>query len=290
MKGAFYKILILLSAIFGNWIVALISGGIALGYFFFFPKRVAVGVNFYRALFPGKSFFYYLLCTLRQYINFTSVFIDRLMLDKSDSLTYTYSGWKYLEKALKEGNGGIILMSHMGSWEIAARLLIKQEKNLRLLLYMGQRNQQEIESLQKDDLKKNGIKVIAIDEDESSPFVLVEGINFLKSGGVVSMTGDVIWRDDQRSTTVDFLKQKASLPEVPHIMSLLSKAPIFVFFAHKVKNKQYHFTLSKPLYVKSTSRNKRQQALHRSAQRYAGLLEQNLKEHPFEWYHFKPFI
>lgn len=268
----------------------LISRGVAVGYFFFFPKRVVVGIKFYRILFPKKSLFYYLLCTLRQYINFTSVFIDRLMLGDADELIYTYSGWQYLEQSLKRGEGGIILMSHMGNWEVAARLLIKQKKDLKLLLYMGQNNKQEIERLQKDDLQKNGIKIIAMDEGENSPFALVEGINFLKSGKVVSMTGDIVWRDNQRSVTVDFLGRNVLLPEVPHIMSLLTGSPIFVFFAHKLKKQQYHFTLSKPLYIKLTSRKYRQQAIRQSAQKYACLLEQNLNEHPFEWYHFKSFI
>jgi len=181
-------------------------------------------------------------------------------------------------------------MSHMGNWEAAARFFKKQEKNLRLLLYMGTRNREEIDNFQKESLRENGINVIAADQSEGSPFDLVEGLSFLRSGGVVSMTGDVVWREDQRSTPVKFIGHEAYFPEVPHILSLLSGSPIFVFFAHKTGSNKYHFTLSKPFYVEAVSREERKNAVHESVQRYAGLLEQNIRTHPFEWYHFKPFI
>jgi len=87
MKGLFYRFLTHLSGFFGTWVFILISRGIATGYFLFFPKRVAIGINFYRALFPRKNLFYHMLCTFKQYMNFTDLFMDRLMLDDSDHLS-----------------------------------------------------------------------------------------------------------------------------------------------------------------------------------------------------------
>lgn len=51
----FYRILSLLTRWLGPWFFSLIAGGIAAGYFILFPKRVAVGMRFYQALFPKKA-------------------------------------------------------------------------------------------------------------------------------------------------------------------------------------------------------------------------------------------
>ncbi len=104
------------------------------------------------------------------------------------------------------------------------------------------------------------------------------------------MTGDIIWRHDQRNVEVDFLGYKARLPEAPYIFGLLSGAPILLFFTFRTGNNSYHFTFSKPIVINATSRDQRQNAIEQAAQQYADLLEQTLRDHPFEWYHFDKFI
>ena len=48
---------------------------------------------------------------------------------------------------------------------------------------------------------------MATAEEEKSPFALIEGINFLREGGIVSMTGDRLW-GEQSYVTVNFLGMK----------------------------------------------------------------------------------
>jgi predicted LPLAT superfamily acyltransferase len=45
-----------------------------------------------------------------------------------------------------------------------------------------------------------------------------------------------------------------------------------------------------PRYVTASSRADRQEAIRESAQWYAGLLEDMVRRHPCEWYHFEPFL
>jgi len=289
MKTLFYYFITFLSKILGSWVFVILSRGVAAGYFLFFPRRAAVGVRFYRALFPGRSLFYYLLCTWKQYQNFTSVFLDRYLLLDSDDTTYTSKGQEYLEAAM-EKTGGIILMSHMGNWEVAAHLLKQQHEHIRMLLYMGIHNKEEIERIQKKDLGDSGIQIIAVDQDGGSPFDIMKGIQFLKSGGFVSLTGDIVWKKDQRTVPVRFLGHEVHLPEVPYIFALLSGAPLFIFFTFRVAGSRYHFTLSEPIFLKAPSRAQRKEVIQQAAQKYAVLLEQALHRHPFEWYHFEPFL
>ena len=290
MKGIFYKFLILLSNVFGLWIFRLISSCIAAGYFLFFPGRVAVGKQFYQVLYPDRNWPFHLLCTWKQYQNFTSVFLDRLFVRDFDEIEYTAEGWAHLESALEKKTGGILLMSHLGNWEVAAHLLKQKRDQMKLLLYMGERDKEDIEGFQKESLLKSGIQIVAVDSAGGGPLDIIEGIRFIKEGGLVSLSGDILWRKDQRRISVTFLGRKVYLPEAPYALAVFTGAPLFVFFTFRRRDNQYHFFVSEPIYIRAASRRDRPEAIQRAAQTYADLLEQTLREHPFEWYHFDAFL
>ncbi|MDD1749600.1 MAG: lysophospholipid acyltransferase family protein [Methanothrix sp.] len=294
MKEGFYRFLIALSKLMGLWVFRVIAWGIASGYFFLFPGRVAISIRFYRALFPLRPWGYHLWCAWSQYHHFTHVFLDRFLLFEDRNVTFTNEGWEYLEDATNGKGGGIILMSHLGNWEIAAHQLLKisgrDNSGMKLLLYLGRKRKEQIERAQKESLVRSGVKVIAVGRDGGSPFDIVEGINFLRAGGLVSLTGDRKWREDQRSIPVRFLGHEAFLPETPFVFALLSGVPLLIFFAYRTGRQAYHYITMPPLYVHARGRRDRQEAIREAAQAYAKLLEDAVRNHPFEWYHFEPFI
>ncbi|MBU4262430.1 MAG: lysophospholipid acyltransferase family protein [Proteobacteria bacterium] len=288
MRFSWYNLLIRLTRLCGPWLLALVSRGIAAGYFLFSGK-VRESRRFYAALFPARGRLYHLWCTFRQYQNFTTIHLDRYLASATDATTFTSQGWEKLESVIGR-QGGILLMSHLGNWETAARLLRQLKKDLKLLLYMGVKEKEGVERLQKEDLRRTGITIIGVDQGGSSPFAAVEGIRFLQAGGVVSMTGDILWRNDQRKVRVTFLGHDAYLPEAPYVFAMISGAPLFVFFVFRTGKNSYHFTLSDPIEIRPESRRHRELAIGRAAQQYADQLEKMLREHPFEWYHFDNFL
>jgi predicted LPLAT superfamily acyltransferase len=44
------------------------------------------------------------------------------------------------------------------------------------------------------------------------------------------------------------------------------------------------------MHVRAASRSDRREAVRRSAQRYADILEQQLRQHPLQWWHFEAFL
>lgn len=290
MRKLFYKFLIALTKKLGPWVFKLFAWPIATGFFLFSPLKVAISVRFYRVLFPDKNRLYHIWCAWRQYHNFTHVFMDRFMIVDSEGITHTSEGWEYLKEAVEKKKGAIILMSHMGNWETAAHLLSRKQYGMRLLLYMGIKAKEQIEKMQKESLSKGGVRIVAVDRDGGSPFDILEGIKFLKEGGLVSLTGDRIWSGNERKVAVKFLNHEVYLPVAPHIFALLSKAPLFIFFSFRSGPKSYHFRISEPIYVEAASRADRLEAIERSAQKYADHIQQNLRTHPLQWYHFEPFL
>lgn len=290
MLAWFYRSMACLTRIFGPWFFDLVAQGIAAGYFLFAPRRVAVSVRFYAALFPQRGFADHLGCTWRQFRNFTSVYLDRLRLREDGGITYTHEGWENLERAIDRNTGGILLMSHLGNWEIAAHLMQRRSERLRLILFMGMRAKAEIERLQKEELDRKGIRIHAVEKDAGTPFDLLEALRFIQSGGLVSMTGDKLWHSDQRAVAVSFLGHEVCLPETPHVLAMLSGAPLFIFFSRRTGPRRYHFSINEPIFVAKAGRRDRSEAIRKSAQAYAELLEKNLCENPLEWYHFEEFL
>jgi len=293
MKDFIYRCLIVLAKRFGNWIFLLVAWHVATGYFLFLPRRVAVSVRFYRRLFPDRGRWYPLLCAWRQYHHFVHLFLDRFLMTEDAALRTTYEGWEHLIAAVESGKGGIILMSHVGSWEIAAHFLKRYGRNhpgMKLLLYLGAKHREQIERRQKQGIERSGIRVIAVPEGGGSAMDILEGLHFLREGGLVSLTGDQLWSREQRAVTVRFAGGEARIPEIPYILALLSGAPILIFFVYRTGRGKYHLLTEPSLYVTAASRKERRAAVETAAQTYADLLAETVRSHPYEWYHFDPFL
>ena len=231
MKTLFYRFLTVLARRCGLAPVRLLAQGVAAGYFFLFPARVAVGRRFYRELFPRRGPLFALGCTWRQYLDFTNRFVDRLRLQGLGPLTYRFEGLERLTEALTAGRGAVLLMSHLGDWEVAARLLKQDLPGLELMLYMGARPGEQIEGMQKDTLDQSGIRIVGVAPRDGAPLEIVEALGFLRGGGFVSMAADLVWHAAQPTVPVQFLGRRIKLPRAPYHLALVSGAPLFVFFA-----------------------------------------------------------
>ena len=290
MEAIFYRCLVQAARILGPWFFIWVAKGIATGYFVFSPHRRRISRDFYAVLFPDRPGRYHLYCAWRQFINFTHLYLDRFIQREVRNIAYTIEGRHHVVSVHQREQGGILLMSHMGNWEIAAHLLTKVVSDIKLLLYMGVREKEAIEKIQKQSIRSDGIRIVAVDQGGGSPFDIMEGIRFLQDGGLVSMAGDVVWRQDQRTVSGSFLGRRVKIPEAPFVLSLVSGAPLIVFFAFRTATGTYEFSALPPIQVTAPTREQRRQAIRTAAQKYLDHLEAAMRRHPFQWYHFSPFI
>jgi lauroyl/myristoyl acyltransferase len=161
--------------------------------------------------------------------------LDRFIQREVRNLNYTIEGRKYVVETYSQKKGGILLTSHMGNWEVAAHLLTKVRTNLKLLLYIGIRDKEEIEKIQKQSVRLDGIRVIGVDQNGGSPFDIVEGIRFLQNDGFISMAGDVVWRKEQRTIAGTFIGHRVRIPEAPFVLAQISGAPLSFFLLLELK-------------------------------------------------------
>lgn len=291
MTAFWYRVLEGGAGLLGTWFLSLSARLIALAYFLFSPLRKE-SIRFYRLLYPHHTRAQHWYASFRQYQHFTTIHTDRFLArrGKGDGISFSSEGLIQLEPFLNR-QGALLLMSHLGNWEMAAGLLGRQFKNLRLLLFMGAKQKEGVEAVQKEVLRQGGVRILSMEAEDENPMLAIEGIRFLQGGGVVSMPGDILLRPEQKHLEVSFLGGIAKIPAAPFVMAMLAQAPIFVFFAFRTGSGRYHFSLSPPLHLPpNPARSKRDAVLQRAAQQYADLLEQALRQHPFAWFHFRRFV
>lgn len=289
VKKISYYVAFYFSRRWGVWFFRTFSWFIATGYYFLFPWRVARSYKFYRALIPEAKYFYYLHCAWKQYHNFTNVYIHRFVHLPEDKIEFSKEGWQHLDEAVEKKTGAVVVMSHAGNWELAARML--KRKGMPMMLYLGAKvkHKEQVESIQKRKLAAQGIKIVTTSEEEKSPFGLLEGINFLRDGGIVFMSGDRLW-GNQSFVVVNFLGHEVKIPDTPHLLALVTGAPLMTFFVYEKGFGKYHVEVSAGRKVRASSRTERKEAVYQSAQRYADELVDFVRAHPFEWHHFEPFL
>lgn len=285
-----YEMVTRLARKHGLWVLRCYTWTVAAGFFLLFPARVRESVRFYRVLFPEAGLWHHFACAWGQYQTFAGIFIDRFLMQEGAPVAVTAEGRDRIRAALAKKTGGVLLMSHLGTWEVAAHLMKRFFPAAPLLLYMGEKEKERMEGVQKRDLADRGIRIIAARQDGAAAFDLIDGVRWLRDGGLVSIAGDLPWLPGQRKVAVRFLGHAAELPEAPYVLALMSGAPLFPFFAFRVGSGRYHVRLSEPIRLTPASRKDRGETIRRAAQAYADQLAAELRRRPLAWFHFRPFL
>jgi lauroyl/myristoyl acyltransferase len=281
------RVLYHLLGLFGPWAVTIVAAVVSATYFLIQPRRTRECVRFYQSLFPDRSLLFHIALTWRQYQSFSRLFSERLELRREGRITYESKGWDYLEEAARDGTGGVILMSHFGSWEAPASMF--QARGLPMMLYMRQKAGEKLEGVQKEDIQKDGLRIVAVPEEGSSPFDILEGLNFIKGGGFVSLAADQGGQED-RKVSVPFAGKRIRLPDTPYLLSALSGVPLFVFFSYRIGRRRYRFEALPPVHLRRVPRRERRVVIVEAATEYASMLEAVVRRHPEQWYHFDPVL
>jgi predicted LPLAT superfamily acyltransferase len=288
MKAFIHETLIRVSLLLGSWPIRFFAWWIATGYFLFRSPRRRSSIRLYQVIFPERSRWYYLYCTWCQFHSYAATFAERIEFDRKKGLTTSTQGREKLLEVARRGKGGVILMSHLGSFEIAAGVF--REVGPKLLLIMGEKEAKQVARDQREAMKARGIHIQVAAAAEDFPFGGVEAIQFVREGGFVSVAGDLVWTEQRSRLPVTLFGHEVGLSPGPHLLALISNAPLFTMFTFRVEKGKYLILMSSPREVKATSRSERSEALQASAQAYANALEEMVRQHPFQWYIFEPFF
>ena len=220
---------------------------------------------------------------------FALVASDRLFLlsDKLDRYDITVSGEQVFRDIMAQGRGGLLLVSHLGSFE-ALRVIGAKSQSLPLRILLDRRQNplvgDVIDSL--DPELAAGI----IDAGQAPAELALALEACLKRGELVGIMADRA-AAGEACTGVEFFGDTAQLPLGPWQLAWVLQVPVILCFGLYLGGNRYQvsFELMTEQLGRGSSRRQRQAVIAQAVQHYAGRLQHHATLAPYNWFNFYDF-
>jgi len=222
----------------------------------------------------------------RHFLTFSRVTADRIffLTDYSDKIPVNVHGVRQLRKLVEKKKGGIILASHMGSFE-AARVLGEEIDDvvIRVILNRGVSEKfiQQLEAL------SSNLADAIIDSEQGAAALGLKIAESLQSGEWVGFLADR-YQSGDRTLSCEFLGDQARFPVGPFIIAAVFKVPVICIFPLYVRGKyEVYCEIISDEFV--LPRENRDQGLRDSVQQYVDRLSRYARQEPCNWFNFYDF-
>lgn len=229
------------------------------------------------------------LSTYRHFLMFGEILLDKLLvwmgrISKEDVVFETPDTIKEMENNRR---GGIIIVSHLGNFEVC-NALANQVPSMRLTILVYTQHAEKFNTLMKRVAGNMDVEIMQVtDVSPATAMIFSERVN---AGGYIVIAGDRTPVTGQaRVSTVNFLGGLAPFPQGPFILAGLLKCPIYLLFCLKQQT-QYHIYIEKFTdCLNFYDRKQRLRTLNNAVQEFADRLEHYCLKAPLQWFNFFPF-
>lgn len=213
------------------------------------------------------------------FINFAKYLVDFFRFSKVDKnyieKFIDLEGRVYLDEALKNKKGAIILSSHIGNWELAAAIFSSLGYPLHVIA-LDHADKRVNNFFIKQRLSK-GVGVISIG------IALKKCFKVLKENKFLAILGD---RDfSEKGERIKFFGKETLIPKGPAVFSLRTGAPIIPTFMLRQKSNRFKFVFEKPISRQPTDNEKND--IETLINSYISVIEQYIRKYPDQWYVFR---
>ncbi len=235
-----------------------------------------------RRLSDRTSLWVHFIDDFRLVTSFAKNLIDRAVLGiiGPHAMTVDFPDSQKLKQIEDDGNGMIILGSHVGCWQVAFSTLDHLDSQVNLLMH------RDTFDIDKHYYEHDG---------EKPPFGIIDPAGYLggavelaavlQQRGILAIMGDRLFGENPHALTVNFLGEPIQVPRVAYRLSAIHGTPIVVLFPYKTGHSTYTIEIAGVITVPKGFGRKPQQCTA-YAQEYANLLEEFTKKHPYEFFNF----
>jgi len=184
----------------------------------------------------------------------------------------------YLDKALKESPGVVVLTAHLGNFELGGAVLSKMGYPFYAVALTHAHP--KVNDFFNRQRMSCGVNVIPVG------LALRRCYQLLKTKNMVAFLGD---RDFYGTgVELNFCGRKALIPRGPAAFSIKTKAVIVPGFL--VRDDGDFFSLIFEEYISPLNNDGRVKDEKQLIQEYLIIIEEYVKRYPFQWYMFQPFF
>lgn len=217
----------------------------------------------------------------------------RVILDKIavwvGSISYdsvAFPNREYLRGKIKEGRGGVLLVSHLGNMEIC-RAISHQTPALKLNILVHTHHAEKFNALLRKVNPDSELSFLQVTEIGPDTAVMLK--QKIDAGEFLAIVGDRIpVSSSSRVSTVPFLGRPARFAQGPFIIAALLKCPVFTLFCVKESGK-YKVNVEPFSDQMILNRKNRSADLDAYITQYAQRLENYAKSYPYQWFNFYPY-
>ena len=230
-----------------------------------------------RAIFCGR-----LLHCYRIYVDLGKALIDRasIGIKGPEYVAITSNYQEDLLRLVHEEHGVIMLSAHVGCWQAAMAQLHWLNTPVSLLLH---RNEADVD---RHYFEHSDIAVpFRIIDPLSDMGGVLEMMEVLKKGEIVSIMGDRVFGSDSKTVSVNFLGGKVRFPFSAFKLASATGAPVAVILSHNSGPGAYEMTLDKVIRVPSDL-GMSEKAFYPYVAQFAEVLESYTKKYPYQFFNF----
>jgi predicted LPLAT superfamily acyltransferase len=222
---------------------------------------------------------------LRHFYRFAATILDRLYLLRGnfERFRVTIHGRELLQRQVETGKGGILLGSHLGSFEVL-RTLGVMDRGFPLKVLMDTAHNQNITRFL--DALNPVIAGTVIAPDR--PDTLIKVRESLDAGCFVGMLGDRVF-GAEKTTQCQFLGAPATFPAGPIVLAAMMHCPVILFLGLYRGGNRYEIYFEHFADEIVLNRDHRAEQIQSWMQRYVARLEHYARLAPYNWFNFYPF-
>lgn len=275
---------------FFYWMIRL--GGRPLAYFFlyfvvfvyvvFFP-RVRKACNPYlNRRFPKAGRFILFSHRYRLVLTFGRILVDRALLGilGLSSIQADFENREDFHRIKGLDTGFIILMSHVGCWQVAMAALSQLNRPVNLLM-LRQDGEGDKHCFEHEN-QQSALKII--DPDQFLGGTL-DMLDVLKKDEILCIMGDRLFGNGAYALDMTFLGGRARFPFSAYKLASITKKPIVVLNSYKSGSAQYKLAFPALIHVESKLGKRGENYIHH-ARTYVDVLEQYVQDHPYQFFNF----
>lgn len=222
----------------------------------------------------------------RHVLTFTHVTLDRLFMVRGDFRRFevTCHGEAYLRDLAKARRGAVLLLAHVGSFEVLRSISVERALPINVLGYFANAKRLTA-ALQR---LNPAVDARLIEIRPGDPSFILEVEDRIVSGEMVGTMGDRVGQDG-KSVAVPFLGGAAHFPTGPYLLAAALRCPIYLAFGLYREPNRYELYCEPFAEQIELPRDRREEALSTLAARYAARVEHHCRRAPHNWFNFYDF-
>jgi predicted LPLAT superfamily acyltransferase len=219
---------------------------------------------------------------------FAENLLDRLIVWSGDAerIRIDEQGTEHLLELVRQRRGGILLGSHIGSYDMLR--LLSRQNGIVVNVLMFTRHSARINAF--FERLHPGLEMRLIHYEPGSLQAAFEMRAAIDRGEFVGMMGDRVWDSErERSVIVPFLGRRARFPLGPFLLQAALGCPLFLTACVRTGPGRYAASTQPFAPAGVVPRGERTRRAEDFARRYAASLEEWCVRAPYQWFNFFEF-